>query len=130
MKLHSILLRTSDSDSAPKTLKVFVNREGLDFGAAADLLPTQTLELARTNEVQDVPVKRQLFNNAYNVTLFFEENFGADATEVFYLGLKGDFMRLNRDPVEVLYEAAANPQDHKPIVGISNMAGHSNQPGQ
>jgi PITH domain len=130
VKLHSILLRTSDSESAPKTLKVFTNREDLDFETAQDLEPTQTLELSRTNEVQDIAVKRSLFNNSYNLTLLFEDNFGADATEVFYIGLKGDFMRLNREPVEVLYEAAANPQDHAPIVGINNMASHSNQQGK
>ncbi|MCJ1243408.1 hypothetical protein MMC30_000605 [Trapelia coarctata] len=122
VKLHSILIRSSDSDSAPKTLKIFVNRNDLDFGAASDLTPTQVLTLSRTSEIQDLPVKRAFFGNTYSLTLFFEDNYGADASEIFYLGFKGDFTRLNREPVEVLYEKAANPKDHAPIVGINDMA--------
>ena len=67
-------------------------------------------------------MKRALFGNTYLITLFFEDNYGADATEIFYLGFKGDFTKLTREPVEVLYEKAANPRDHAPIVGIDGMA--------
>lgn len=123
MKLHSILIRSSDSDSAPKTLKLYLNRDDLDFSAATDLAPTQTLTLSQTSEIQDIPVRRPLFGNTYCLSLFFEDNFGAESTEIYYLAFKGEFMRLNRDPVEVLYEKAANPQDHAPIVGINDMAG-------
>ena len=116
-------MRSSDSESAPRTLKLHLNRDDLDFSAAADLAPTQTLTLSRTSEIQDIPIRRPLFGNTYCLSLFFEDNYGADSTEIYYLAFKGDFMRLNRDPVEVLYEKAANPQDHAPIVGISDMAG-------
>ena len=44
-------------------------------------------------------------------------------TRISYLGFKGDFMRLIREPVNVLYEAAANPADHTAIVGVKG-AGH------
>ena len=122
MKLHSVLLRSSESDSAPQTLKLFSNRNDMDFSAATDQEPTQVLDLAQTSEVQEVPVKRRLFGNTYCLTLFFEDNYGADATEIFYLGFKGDFTKLNREPVEVLYEKAANPKDHAPIVGVGGLA--------
>lgn len=107
-----------------------VNREGLDFDTAQALSPVQTFELARSNDVQDIPVKRALFGNVYNISLFFESNYEADTSEIFYLGFKGDFTRLSREPVEVLYEAAANPQDHAPIVGINAMAGQNNRSGR
>lgn len=29
------------------------------------------------------------------------------------MGFKGDFMKLNREAVEVLYESASRPTDHK-----------------
>ena len=122
VKLHSILVRSSEADSAPKTLKLYTNRDGLDFGTATDLQPTQTLNLSQTTQVQDVPVKRALFNNTYSLTLFVEDSFGDDVTEIFYLGFKGDFTKLNRQPVEVLYEKAANPKDHASIVGTERMA--------
>jgi hypothetical protein len=48
--------------------------------------------------------------------LFFEDNFGdgdEDVSRVGYLGFKGEWMRLGGAPKEILYEAAANPSDHK-----------------
>jgi hypothetical protein len=122
VKLHSILIRTSDSEASPRTLKIFVNRNDLDFSAASELTPTQVLTLSRTSEIQDLPVKRAFFGTTYSLTLFFEDSYGADSSEIFYLGFKGDFTKLNREPVEVLYEKAANPKDHAPIVGINDMA--------
>jgi hypothetical protein len=50
------------------------------------------------------------------LTLFFEDNFGdgdEDETQVGYLGFKGEWMLLGRAPDNILYEAAANPADHK-----------------
>ena len=129
VKLHSILIRSSDSDAAPRTLKLYLNKDDLDFSTATDLAPTQTLTLSQTSEVQDIPVRRPLFGNTYALSLFFEDNFGAEATGIYYLAFKGEFMKLNRDPVEVLYEKAANPQDHAPIVGINDMAGNRTGPG-
>ena len=56
MKLHSILLRTSDSDSAPRTMKVIINRDDVDFGVAEETGGTQEFELSRTGEVQELAV--------------------------------------------------------------------------
>lgn len=104
-----------------------------------DVTPTQTLHLSRTNDVQDVPLKRALWNTTRCLTVFFEGNFATAAaaaaaaehgvgdgdgdedeeeeeeekTRLSYLGFKGEFMPLSREPVNVLYEAAPNPADHK-----------------
>ena len=112
IKLHSILLRTSNSSSAPQTLKVFINRDGLDFPAASDLTATQEFELSRTSEIQDISVKRALFGKVQNLTLFVVDNYGEDVTRISYLGFKGDWMQLGKAPTNILYEAAANPNDH------------------
>ncbi len=121
MKLHSLLIRTSDSSSAPRTLHLFVNKDDLDFSSAADTVPTQTLVVSQTSDIQEIPVKRALFGNTYSLTLFVEDNFGDDVTRISYLAFKGEFMRLSREPIEVLYERAANPKDHAPIVGTGGM---------
>ncbi|EMD01275.1 hypothetical protein BAUCODRAFT_204619 [Baudoinia panamericana UAMH 10762] len=126
IRLHSILLRTSATDSAPQTLKVYLNRDDLDFGTVSSLQPTQTLELAQTNELQEVPVKRALFNTVRSLDLFFEDNWGQgeeDITRISYIGFKGEWMKLSREPVNFLYEAAANPSDHKMISGIGERVG-------
>ncbi|KIW09801.1 hypothetical protein PV08_11902 [Exophiala spinifera] len=130
-KLYSILIRTSDSDSAPMTLKLFRNRDDMDFSMAADLTPTQKLTLPKTNDVAEIPLNRALWNGTTSINLFFEDNHSGgdeDVTRVAYLGFKGDFMALNREPVSVLYEAAANPQDHKLIQGLTNV--NQSMPGQ
>ncbi|KZF25519.1 DUF1000-domain-containing protein [Xylona heveae TC161] len=136
VRLHSILLRTSDSPSAPHTLKVFQNRDDLDFGTASEAPPTQTLQLVRSSDIQEIPVKRALFNSVQSLTLFFVDNFaqavGAgddvddedeEVTRINYIAFKGEYMHLNREPIEFLYEAAANPGDHKAIVGTKEGLG-------
>ncbi|PSR80280.1 PITH domain-domain-containing protein [Coniella lustricola] len=116
VKLHAILLRTSQSDSAPRTLRVFQNRDDVDFAAAEDGEPAQEFELSRTSEVQELPVKRAKFGRVQRLALFFPDNFGdgeEDVTRLSYLGFKGEWMQLGRAPANILYEAAANPSDHK-----------------
>lgn len=126
VRLHSVLIRTSTSPSAPRTLRLHINRDDLDFGTASDLPATQTLELAQSNDVQEYPVRRALFNATRLLSLFVEDNWGAgeeDVSRVSYVGFKGEFMKLSKEPVSVLYEAAANPADHKGIVGIARGVG-------
>ncbi|KAG7285268.1 hypothetical protein NEMBOFW57_009889 [Staphylotrichum longicolle] len=97
VKLHSILLRTSDSESAPKTLKVIINRDDVDFGVAEETSGTQEFELSRTGEVQELPVRRARFNAVRRLTLFFPDNFGdgdEDVTRISYVGFKGEWMQL------------------------------------
>lgn len=118
LKLHAILLRASTSPSCPRTLKVFRNRDDLDFSTCSDVTPTQILHVSQTNDVQEIPVKRALFGNTYNLSLFVEDNHGQDVTEIFWVGFKGEFTELNREPFEVLYEKAANPKDHEMVAGI------------
>ncbi|KAI1330556.1 DUF1000 domain protein [Xylariaceae sp. FL0255] len=116
VKLHAILIRSSPSPSAPRTLRVFINRDDLDFDSAEELSPTQEFELSQTSEVQELPVKRALFGKVQRLTLFFVDNFDEDGdeevTRLSYLAFKGEWMQLGRAPAQILYEAAPNPNDH------------------
>lgn len=113
VRLHTILLRTENTSSAPRTLHVLVDNEDADFNTITDMKPTQSFDIAQTSDLQEINVKRQLFSTAHHLCLFFEENWGEDTTRLGYIGFKGDFMKLSREPVDVLYEAAARPSDHK-----------------
>ncbi|KLU89747.1 hypothetical protein MAPG_08716, partial [Magnaporthiopsis poae ATCC 64411] len=110
------LLRTSDSPAAPRTLRLFANRpETFDFSSAESQDPVQELELSRTSEVQELPVKRAKFAQVARLTLFFPDNFGdgdEDVTRISYIGFKGEWMQLGRAPTNIIYESAANPSDH------------------
>jgi hypothetical protein len=121
VKLFSLLLRSSDSPSAPQTIHLHRNRDSLDFAAAAEFPPTQTLPLPRSNEVIEMPLNRAKWNGTTSIDLFFENNHGAgeeDVTRVLYLGFKGEWTPLNREAIVVNYEAAANPKDHKLVQGL------------
>ncbi|MCJ1369962.1 hypothetical protein MMC20_001174 [Loxospora ochrophaea] len=122
VRLHEIMIRTSDDDTAPSSLKIYLNRNDLDFSSTSDLEPTQELHLSQLNDVQRIPVKRSSFGNTYCLTLFFDSNYGSGVTNIYWLAFKGEFMHLNREPVEILYEKAANPKDHAPVVGIKGMS--------
>lgn len=133
VKLHSILIYTAPTPSAPKTLKLYKNRNDIDFSLASDLDPTQKLEIPQPvagTDVFEIPLNRASWNTTTSITLFFEDNWGdEDTTKIGYLGFKGQFMALNREPVSVMYEAAANPSDHVAIQGVSGLGGKI-MPGQ
>ncbi|KAK2592745.1 hypothetical protein QQS21_009549 [Conoideocrella luteorostrata] len=115
VKLHSILLRTSASQSAPKTLHLYINHDNLDFSAAEDLDPVQKIELSQTSDVQEIPVKRALFGKVQRLVLFFVDNFGdgeEDVSRISYVGFKGEWTKLGKAPANILYEAAPQPGDH------------------
>ncbi|KAF5134889.1 PITH domain-containing protein P35G2.02 [Metarhizium anisopliae] len=121
VKLHSILIRTSPSLSAPKTLHLYVNHDNLDFSTAEDMDPVQKIELSQTSDVQEIPIKRALFGRVQRLVLFFVDNFGdgdEDVSRISYVGFKGEWTKLGKAPTNILYEAAAQPGDHK-IKGTS-----------
>lgn len=112
IRLHAIVVRTSPSSAAPRTLKLWANANDIDFATALERPPSQTLVLAQTNEIQEVPVLRARFATLHCLSIFIEDNYGNDVTALSYLALKGDWMPLGRAPQNILYEAAANPRDH------------------
>ncbi|KAL4785109.1 PITH domain-containing protein [Aspergillus varians] len=135
VKVHSVLIYTAPTPSAPKTVKLFKNRDDLDFSTASELKPTQTIEVPQPipgTDVFELPLNRAHWNATTSVTLFFEDNWSdgeEEVTKVGYIGFKGQFLALNREPVSFLYEAAANPNDHVAIPGVSGVGGRV-MPGQ
>ena len=133
--MHSVLVWTAPTSSAPKSVKLFKNRDDLDFATASELTPTQTIEIPQPvpgSDVFEIPLTRAHWNATTSVTLFFEDNWSGgddDVTRVGYVGFKGQFMALSREPISFLYEAAANPSDHVAIPGLSDVGGRV-MPGQ
>ncbi|KAI5301389.1 hypothetical protein KEM56_001782 [Ascosphaera pollenicola] len=125
VKLHSLLIYAEPGPTAPKSIKLFRNREDIDFSIASELQATQEIEVppipTGSPQVLELPLKRAHFNSTTSVTLFFQDNQSggdSDVTCIHYIGFKGDFTPLNREPVTVMYESAANPKDHKIIQGL------------
>lgn len=135
VKLHSLLIYTAPTSSAPRSVKLFRNRQDLDFATASDLTPTQKVEVPQPvpgADVFELPLHRAHWNATTSITLFFEDNWShgeEDVTKVGYVGFKGQFLALNREPVSFLYEAAASPSDHVAIQGVTGVGGRV-MPGQ
>ncbi|KAI9004040.1 galactose-binding domain-like protein [Gaertneriomyces semiglobifer] len=126
IKLKSISILTSPSASsssdidshAPSILKAYINADHLDFSTADSTAATQEWELVRPsdiprNQIPEYPTRIAKFSNVKSLALYIPANFGAETTRITYIGLKGEWTKLTRDPVITIYEAAANPADHK-----------------
>ncbi|KAI8579370.1 hypothetical protein K450DRAFT_242928 [Umbelopsis ramanniana AG] len=114
VKLRSICLRSGHGDYAPSKLKVYTNRDGIDFDDVSDMQPVQEWDLVRgSDDVVEYTTRSTKFSNVRNITLFFPENYGEDTSIVRFLGFKGEWSEVKRDPIITIYEASANPADHK-----------------
>jgi hypothetical protein len=133
VRLHSLLVRSASDDRAPNTIRVYKNRQDLDFGVASDLTPLTefhhpegvgaddddegTPGTLDSEGIVEYAFNRAHFSNVSSITLFIQDNHGADTSKLTYIGLRGEYQSpLGRAPVVTLYEAAANPRDHKNVV--------------
>lgn len=119
VKIKSICFIGGDGTGGagnPAALAAFVNPpEGFDFAGAEGGKPTQAWELVRESVAGGVeyPTRYTRFQNVTSLALFVDRNFGAEATVVQYLGLKGEFTRYRREAVVATYEARPLAGDHK-----------------
>lgn len=98
-------------------LKVFINRDDIDFSDAEDLPATQLIEIMEDvpqGQVPDYPVKPHKFSNVYSLLMYVPDNFGADSSIISYLGFKGEGTGIIRKaPTGVVYESKPMLEDHK-----------------
>lgn len=122
--IQSISVRSagesSDDAHPPKTIKIFTNREDLDFDTARELPPQATLELLPPHHFAEGSIDYPLrpagrFQNVSSVTIYIVDSYGGDdtATEVTFVGLKGKGSNMKRRAVETVYESRGMPKDHK-----------------
>ncbi|SBT00043.1 thioredoxin, putative, partial [Plasmodium ovale curtisi] len=124
-KIVSLFLIGGEKGTYPKKMKIFSNREDIDFENINDFKCIQEVELSEDFHGSiEYPLKvTSLFNVSY-LTLYFYENYGAETTKISYIGiptwLKGVGTNYTRRAVETVYEASPNLADHK-IEGAANM---------
>jgi hypothetical protein len=127
VKLKSIAVLGVESE-APDVLKMYANRDDVDFDSVDSIDCTQELSLLRDiphGTVAEYPTKVAKFSSLHCLTLFFPSNFsGSDRTRISYIGLKGEFTQINRDPVIAIYEASADLADH-PMTNTTQNMNHS-----
>jgi hypothetical protein len=128
----------------------WINRDDIDFSLADQVPPVQEWGLQEDFRGEiEYPTKcvyffllsylicltlsllRRIsrFSSVLSLTLFIPQNFGAEQTRIYYIGLKGEFRMANRIPVNLVYEAAPQPQDHNVDAMRQDQAGRSKMHG-
>ena len=116
--IQSLSVR-SVQGAAPRTLKLFTNREDLDFETVRELPPQMTLELLPPHHFSEGSIDYPLrpagrFQNVSSIALYFEDNYDEEqATEITFVGLKGKGSNMKRMAVETVYESRGMHSDHK-----------------
>ena len=126
---------TSTANTAPPTrVRLFVNRDDLDFDSLASAEPTQEFEVASgggggaaEGSKVEYPCKPSKFSGVYSVDVHSPGNSGGGSggsgggsssngscnTRIDFLGFKGTHTQGKREAVVAVYESRAMPSDHK-----------------
>ncbi|KAL2610889.1 hypothetical protein R1flu_022581 [Riccia fluitans] len=115
VKIKGISIIGGPGGTSPRKMRAFINREDVDFSNAEELSPVQEWDLTENpNGELEYQTKFTRFQGVASLTLHFPLNFGADATEIQYIGLRGEATSVKRDAVTtIVYEISPNPSDHK-----------------
>jgi hypothetical protein len=118
VQLRSICIAGGGEDgSAPAAVRIFADREDIDFAVGHSLRPAQEinpLALDRDAEL-DNPLLPSKFRCVTSVTLFFTDSHDGGSTRVNYIGFKGKMMRLKQQPVQAVYELIGAPEATDPL---------------
>ena len=107
VKLKSLTIIGGEDGSAPSRVKCFINRDDIDFTNVESFKKAvvQEFELPYDKKGEiDHPTKMTKFSSCTSLTLFFDENHGAQTTKIYWIGLKGDFTPLSKQIVVTAYE--------------------------
>ncbi|KAK8597544.1 hypothetical protein V6N13_094947 [Hibiscus sabdariffa] len=108
VKIKSISIVGGADGTSPSKLRVFINRDGIDFSDAQSMQPVQL------TVYEDWSTWHWQCQSVANITLHFPDSFGGDTTQIHYIGFKGEATQLKRDVVAtIVYEITPNPSDHK-----------------
>ncbi|KAJ1819612.1 hypothetical protein GGH91_003800 [Coemansia sp. RSA 2671] len=124
VKLKSIFVWGGAGDRAPQSIRVFANRDDLDFDSVGEAQPTQEWPLARGARAPvEYPVRPAKFSSVRSLTLHLPSAFADEETmELCFLAFRGEWLPLTADPIISIYELTPNAADHK--APASELAGH------
>lgn len=78
-----------DKEQHPSELKLYVNKEGLDFMGIADHTPTQVFQIPIDSDGLELTTLVHSFSNVTSLHFYFSQNHGADTTAIQYIGMQG-----------------------------------------
>lgn len=124
VSIQSLSIRsvTSETTVPPKTVKLYVNRDDLDFETVREMEPALKLELLPPHHFVEGSIDYPLrpagrFQGISSLTIFFPDNYAGDddekPTEITYVGIKGKGTKVQRKAVEAVYETQGMVKDHQ-----------------
>lgn len=117
VKLKSIVVIGANDETHPAKIKLFKNKPFMTFDQIT--VPCeQEIELIQDPDgLIAYPLKPVKFSSVTHLSIYIEKNFSDDedtSTEVYFIGLKGDFISAHRQQVVITnYESKPNLADHK-----------------
>eukprot|EP01134_Creolimax_fragrantissima_P002131 CFRG2131T1 len=114
VSIKSIKVVAEGGEQHPQLLKVFGNRDDIDFDNVEELQPLQEIQMHKDPRGEiEYPTRASKFQNLHSLTLFFSTNYGGQTTKLYYIGFAGEHKQVSRKTVISVYEVNANPADHK-----------------
>lgn len=117
VKLKALtVIGLGEDGSAPSAMRVFCNRDDLDFSSVQTMPPVQEWELVENQQgLVEYPVKTAKFQGVHSIDLHFPTTFGGDTCpmSISYIGFKGEFEERRREAVHAVYESRPIPKDHQ-----------------
>ena len=91
--------------TAPRSSKLFINHESLDFGDAEDGQAVQCFDLVEDSYgAVEYRTRFSKFKNVSVLWIFIPDSYGADHTVISYIGLSGVATDHKRQAVDAVYE--------------------------
>jgi hypothetical protein len=134
VRLRSICVSGGEGGRTPSTVRLFVNREHLDFTGAQEGKPAQEISLSHEDPGAETwhPLKPARFTGVGSLQLHFVGALGGpevgeeEGTRVYYIGLRGDVVGVKGTaPAVIVYEARPQLADHKVEAGKERVGGGS-----
>lgn len=126
---QSICIRSVGNDdiddeptASPRIIKLFCDRENMDFETAREMEPAMKLELLPPDHLPeagtiDYPLRPAgRFQNISSLSIFVESNYDDTeeaGTEITYVGVKGKGTKMRRAAVDCVYETQGMLKDHQ-----------------
>eukprot|EP00237_Pycnococcus_provasolii_P004252 CAMPEP_0119196860 /NCGR_PEP_ID=MMETSP1316-20130426/11822_1 /TAXON_ID=41880 /ORGANISM="Pycnococcus provasolii, Strain RCC2336" /LENGTH=209 /DNA_ID=CAMNT_0007192599 /DNA_START=132 /DNA_END=761 /DNA_ORIENTATION=+ len=105
----------SEFTTYPDSVRVFTNRENMDFQTAQEAPPVQSWDLLqdyRAQTVAEYTCKPGKFVGVHTLTMHFPSSYGADETNISFIGFKGTASGVVREaPKNLVYESQPTPED-------------------
>ncbi|RCH85605.1 Thioredoxin-like protein 1 [Rhizopus stolonifer] len=101
VKIHSLKIKVPNTANAPKTIKLYTNRQALGFDDADSTSETQTIELSPKDFEEDAVVNLRFvkYQNVTHITLFVVDNQEEEETtmiqQLIFIGTPVEATNMN-----------------------------------